>query len=412
MDQDTATEPMPQGDRLLHLDVLRGFALFGILLVNFEWFTRSTQSMLLGSARASAGPIGQFTGLLVEWLAESKFFPLFSMLFGMGFAIMMSRARAKGRPFAGVYLRRLLALAVFGLLHTGLIWAGDILFIYALIALIMLVLFRKTPTRRLWKWALAGWLIPVVLTTLSAAFFQTLPEGHELREEVTQEIAADHEALLARIEAGEHIHQFGSFRENVQQRFEDMKVILSDFAFFWIPMVLGYFLFGRWLIESGIMVRPDLHAQRLKRWQWGGLGVGLVASFIAIPLVRGGQHALPDWPLAGGLVLYIVGSIALSLAYLSVVTRNAERLQFLAPVGRMALTNYLIQSFFWITVFYGYGFGLWGQIPRAAYIPLCATFFAVQVVFSHWWMKRFAYGPMEWLWRAITYFKRPARCTA
>lgn len=393
-------------ERLLHLDVLRGFALFGILLVNFEWFNRSAQAMLLGSATNLDGA-DYWSARLIEWLAESKFFPIFSMLFGMGFALMYNRALAAGRTFFGLYVRRLLALALFGVLHIALVWSGDILFMYAGIACLMLVFFRKTPTRRLYKWAIACWLFPLLLTVASAAFFHSLPPENEVRMEVAAEMEADYRALLLRIESGEYIHQHGSFAENVRQRLHDFRIILTDFGFFWIPMVLGYFLFGRWLIESGIMAQPHEHAHRLKRWQWWGLGFGLPASLVALPMMHEAHFTIPDWPMTGGLALYLAGSIALALAYLAIITRHAHRLLFLAPVGRMALTNYLLQSVFWVTVFYGYGLGLWGRIPHALFIPLSLLFISLQVVFSRWWMRRYRYGPMEWLWRALTRLGRP-----
>ena len=389
-----------------HLDVLRGFALFGILLVNFEWFSRSTQAMLLGSEADLQG-VDMVVGRVIVWLAESKFFPLFSMLFGMGFAIMTGRARAAGRRFAGMYLRRLLALALFGLLHIAFIWSGDILLMYALVALLMVLLFRNTPTRRLYKWAIACWMLPLLFTGLSAALFHVLPEDHEIRLEAVAAMQADYAALLARIDEGERVHQHGVFRDNVGQRLRDAGVLFADFSFFWIPMVLGFFLFGRWLIESGIMENPHQHAQRLRRWAGWGMAVGLPAAFLATPLMRGAHFALPDGRLVLGLALYLAGSIGLALAYLAIVTRHADRLRFLAPVGRMALTNYLLQSLFWTTIFYGYGFGLWGNIPRAIQIPLSVLFFAGQVVLSQVWMKAHRYGPMEWLWRAVTLLRAP-----
>ena len=239
--------------------------MFGILLVNFEWFTRSTQAMLLGSATDMGGLDGLAARLIV-WLAESKFFPLFSMLFGMGFALTMGRAAAAGRPFVGMYLRRLLALAAFGLCHIAFIWSGDILLMYALIALIMLLFFRKTPTRRLYKWAIACWLLPLIVTAGFAAMFLALPEAHEVRVEAAVAMDAGYGALRLRIEEGERIHQHGGFLENVGQRLRDFGLLSREFSFFWIPMVLGYFLFGRWLIESEVMTNPALHAGRLKRW--------------------------------------------------------------------------------------------------------------------------------------------------
>ncbi len=399
-------QPIRPAIRLLHLDVLRGFALFGILLVNFEWFTRSTQAMLLGSATDMGGLDGLAARSIV-WLAESKFFPLFSMLFGMGFALMMDRAQAAGRPFVGTYVRRLLALAVFGLCHIAFVWSGDILFMYALIAFLMLLFFRKTPTRRLYKWAIACWLFPLIVTAGFAAMSSLLPEDHEVRLETVEAMQAGYEALLVRIEYGERIHQHGSFPENVGQRIRDFAVLSRELSFFWIPMVLGYFLFGRWLLESGIMMNPEQHAARLRRWQVWGLAIGLPTALVADPLLREAHHMLPDGRLVLGLMLYLGASIALSLAYLAIVTRHAERLRFLAPAGRMALTHYLLQSLFWITIFYGYGFGAWGRIPRAMQVLLTLIFFAAQVGLSHVWMKRHRYGPMEWVWRAMTHLRWP-----
>jgi uncharacterized protein len=392
--------------RLPHLDVLRGFALFGILLVNVEWFSRSTQAMLLGSSTDLQG-VDYLAGRLIAWLAESKFFPLFSMLFGMGFAIMVQRARKADRPFVGMYLRRLLALALFGLAHIAFVWSGDILLMYALVALIMLVFFRQTPPRRLYKWAIACWVIPLLFTGVSALLFAVLPEEHDIRVETLAAMQEDYQALMARIAEAERIHQEGGFGENLRQRREDMHVLFADFSFFLIPMVLGYFLFGRWLIESGIMERPDQHGPWLRRWQRWGLLLGLPAALAAMPLMHDAHLKLPDRHLVLGLLLYLIGSVGLSLAYLILITRQAGRLRFLAPVGRMALTNYLLQSLFWTTVFYGYGLGWWGQISRTLQVPLALLFFTGQILGSRWWMARHRHGPMEWLWRVLTRWPRP-----
>ncbi len=397
--------PTPSADRKLHLDVLRGFALFGILLVNFEYFSRPIVSIALADEVTPSG-VHALAAFLVQWLAEGKFYSLFSMLFGAGFALMMLRADADGGSGTGRYLKRLIGLLGFGLAHALLVWSGDVLLVYALTAFVMLLFFRRTPVRRLWKWALVLIAVPMLVMWIGLAGMTAAglaPDGGESAIADIRQAEAEIEAMAA--EAA-RINAVGSYGENVVQRVRDVEFSLSSFLF-WIPPVLGYFLLGRWLLAAGPLDRPTDHAGFFRRWRLLGLATGLPISAYAVWQLQGLGMFVPTLDLALGTTAATVGALLLTLGYLSIVVPNAQRLAFLAPAGRMALTNYLCQSLVWTLVFYGYGLGLWGQVPRAAMVLLAVVFFALQLAVSRWWLARFRFGPAEWLWRTWTYGHRP-----
>jgi len=398
-----STTLQPAHERCRHLDVLRGFALLGILLVNFEWFTRPLQAIMLGSEPGLGG-----ANLAVDWLitifGEGKFYPLFSMLFGAGFALMADRALQRSAPFWGIYMRRLLLLFLFGLIHSILVWAGDILLIYALSAFVMILLFRRTPAQRLWKWALVFLILPVALMWLGALSIMVAQTQPDVRAEVMAEFEADEKALLADVERAERIHAEGSFVENVVQRIDDTVFKLIYFLF-WATPIIGFFLIGRWLIVTGRLIRPQDHQSYFRRWRARGLIVGLICAVPATWMMHDANAMVPTTDVAIGLTLATLASVFLALGYLSLITLATERLRFLAPAGQMALTNYLLQSLIWTWLIYGYGLGLWGELPRWSHIPLSLGFFGLQIVLSRWWLARFRFGPAEWLWRSLTYWQ-------
>ena len=394
----------PSNNRLLHLDVLRGFALLGILLVNFQLFTQPVLASFLGLDAGLEG-IHRATDMAILWLAEGKFYPLFAMLFGAGFALMLERARETGRSFWPAYLRRTLALGLFGIAHIALVWVGDILLLYSLCALIAVLLFRRTPVQRLWKWGLVLIAIPMVLMWLYAASYGAAQMEPEAADKFRAGIEADREQTLEMAAAAERIHIEGSYADNVRQRIQEYANLAVYFSFQWVPMVLGFFLLGRWLVQSRRLTDIRHHESWLRRWRLWGLGLGLPVSAISTWLLYGADWMLPTTDVALGTTLLIIAGVLLPLGYLATVVLASERLAFLAPAGRMALSNYLLQSIFWTLVFYGYGLGMWQEIDRGWHIPLALVFFALQVVFSHWWLKHFRFGPAEWLWRSFTYLK-------
>jgi len=393
----------PTRRRLEHLDILRGFALLGILLVNFEWFTRPLQAIALAGDESLAG-LDFVAAQVVTTLGEGKFYPLFSILFGAGFALMLERARERDAPFWGVYLRRLAVLFVFGLAHMLLVWSGDILLVYSLSAFVMILLFRNTPARRLWKWAIFFWVLPVLLMWLGAVSIEATRGEPEIHAELMAGFEADRDEAETAVEQAARIHAEGSYAENVAQRGRDLRFLIGV-APFWIPPFIGFFLLGRWLIATGKLSRPDDNEAWLRRWRAVGLAAGLPIAAAAVWIMHGQAIMMPSLRVAAGMTLTSLASVFVPLGYLSAVTLAWRRLEFLAPAGRMALTNYLLQSLFWTWVIFGYGLGFWGEVPRAAQVPLALAFFAVQVLFSRWWLGRFRFGPAEWLWRSLTYWQ-------
>lgn len=393
----------PTRHRLEHLDVLRGFALLGILLVNFQFFTRPLQAIVLGSEAGLAG-LDLVADQLVRVLAEGKFYPLFSMLFGAGFALMLERARERSAPFWGVYLRRLIVLFLFGLAHMLLVWSGDILLVYSLTAFVMILLFRNTPVSRLWKWGIVFWFLPVVLMWMGSVSVEVTRMDPPVHARLMASFEADRAEAREAVAQAAQVHAEGSYAENVAQRVRDLKFLLTV-APFWIPPFLGFFLLGRWLLATGQLREPEEHRPWLRRWRAVGLLAGLPLAAAAAWLMYGQDMMTPSLRVAAGMTLATLASVLVPLGYLSAVTLGWRRLRFLAPAGRMALTNYLLQSLIWTWVFCGYGLGLWGEVPRAGQVPLALAFFAVQVVFSRWWLDRFWFGPAEWLWRSLTYWR-------
>lgn len=398
--------PRPPEDRLHVLDALRGFALLGILLMNIEFFNRSVHDFMSG-IDTSPGASG-WAAWIVYVFVQGKFWVLFSLLFGMGFALMQDRLEGTGRPFARLYFRRTLALMGIGLAHIVLLWPGDILLAYGITALVLMAFLQVRGMAVLITglglylgvsamWVLMGWAMGFMPESAAA--------------EMNTAMAA--EAALG--EQSDRIYATGGYLEiSLQRVTEYFTVMFQTVLMFQVPMALGVFLLGAWLLRSG---RIQNAASHLRFW-WLTLGLGVVvgALFIRVSLGVGVSFdittELGDALLATGLMG--LGNLPLSMAYLAIFvlafqTRlGALLLSVLAPAGRMALTNYLLQSLVCGLLFYGYGFGLYGQVDRWGQVQIAMVLFAAQVVLSPLWLRYFRYGPMEWLWRALTYGHRPA----
>jgi len=393
--------PTQKQERLDLLDALRGFALCGILLANLEGFTGA---YLLTPAETAAQPMTRAVLFLINWFIEGKFYALFSMLFGMGFALQIARAQQAGATFLPLWYRRMAALTVIGLTHMYLIWHGDILTLYSLLGM-LLPFFFLLPNRRLGQCVVVMLLLPLgvhllAVWTREAAFWNLLTD------------------VVANLKA-----QFGySGRTITQMRTSDsmVEVLVSNWlsalprplAYLQtgrIPQVLGQFLLGVWLART---VLPRLQfRERLPRKSWVLCGTfGLLAGFgyAWIKGATGSAFSLNATGLWQG-VIYHTGSTLLALgfagafAHLWTQPRWQQRLRHLTVLGRMALTNYIMQNVIGVLLFYGYGLALMGKVPYAT-IPLGgAVILLLQWLFCRWWLARFAQGPLEWLWRKATY---------
>jgi uncharacterized protein len=411
MEQQTVLAPLPGDERIQAMDVLRGFALLGILLMNIEGFVGPLNSALTGLDPQWTGA-DRWADALIYIFVQGKFYPLFSLLFGMGFAVMMVRANSAGRPFFGVYFRRVLALLVIGVAHALLVWSGDILTTYALVAIPLLLFFRSTPQSRLPKWGIAFYLIPIVLVLLFGMLGSVMQLQPEMAAEFNKAMAAQADMMAATLEGQRQAFGSGTYAEAVAQRSRDLGMMLS---FLWIMgfQLLGLFLLGAWFVRSGAIARPAEFPRLYTGLRWVGLPTGLAMTILSFYLVPTIDMARLDITSSVANSLFWLGGALMCLGYLAWIVRGlqsvsmAPRLTVLAPAGRMALTNYLSQSVICTLIFYGYGLGYFEQLPRAWQVPFVLVLFALQVAFSHWWLARFRFGPMEWLWRAATYLQLP-----
>lgn len=395
--------PVADAERLPVMDALRGFALLGIFLMNIEFFTRPLQFYAAGVSPAEG--LDHLLGLAIYVFVQGKFWVLFALLFGMGFALMRQRAVAAGRPFAAMYLRRTVLLGLFGGLHILFFWVGDILLAYSIAALLLLACMALRGT--------AAWVVGTLLYVAMAGFW--LLGGLMLLAMPDAAMVSVREQMAAMVEAGLRaaaVYRDGGFLEITRQRLDDFHQLFTGAVVFQIPMMLGVFLIGRWLVDTGKLADPLAHRGFFSALAVGGLllgGVGIGASLslgIRFDLIED----VAESTMATALMA--LGSLPMALAYLALFAMLAagpmrRSLALLAPAGRMALTHYLLQSVICSFIFYGYGLGLYGELERTAQVGIVLVVFAAQVAFSHWWLARFRFGPMEWLWRAGTYLQRP-----
>jgi len=405
----TSLGPVRPSKRFDIIDILRGFAIFGVLLVNMEFFNNSFYAMVIGEydIHSTLDQIGRW---IIAFFGEGKFYSTFSFLFGLGMALQLARAEEKGQRFVPFYLRRMFVLLLIGLVHAYLFWVGDILILYSVLGTVLLLFFRKRRPKTLLIWAIIFLLVPILLNVglygLTALGGMT-PEGEEMMAQVFEEqtrvmIEADAQADL--------VYAAGTFAEITQQRIEDMKYVFTTWPFMGFN-VLAMFMLGlyagkRKLYENS----PENMALWRKVWLWG-LIIGVIGNFIYVFFSEGANRSVPSTQLLISLIGQTLGAPALALFYMTSLVLLFQRevwrprLMPLSYVGRMALTNYLLQTVICTTLFYGYGFGLYGGIGITGGILLTIVIYALQIPFSKWWLSRFRFGPMEWLWRSATYMK-------
>jgi uncharacterized protein len=381
--------------RILSIDAVRGFALFGVLLVNM--FNFGAYSPEWTSA------MDQVFSTTMHSLFESKSLRLFSMLFGLGFALQLARAQVLDEGSLWFYFRRLFFLFLFGMAH-ALIYDGDILMEYAALGLI-LVLFHKAP----------DWILLVLACLLLAAF----PVGNLVHTPGEEEIAMqlEDELPLEVLRAG---HPYlGSAMDVFEENSEAIPPAIwsglhqpeSSLTIF--AMLLLGFLIGR----AGIIRDSKTDTLLLQKVFGWGLGFGVTAAMIEWWLSNYFGYAVyqvskaPEGIRLLGDVLFTYGSTALSLGYGAGIVLLAGRQEWQAALkplqnaGKMALTVYLSGTLMFTTLFYGWGFGLLYRLGPAATTGFAILFFTLQMVFCNWWLARFRFGPAEWLWRSLTYLK-------
>lgn len=529
MESSLGLGPTPASQRIEALDVVRGFALIGIVLMNVDFFNRSILAVGSGMPAGLTG-LDYAVSFFTQYFVTGKFWTIFSLLFGMGFAVMLQRAESAGRGFIRPYLRRIVALAVIASLHHIFIWGGDILLSYAIAAALLLLTlyggwkaftaallvcgaamvvpgaaehlgglasslvfsalaamylrgeklrlglplvsrvlmvvaalllvtgavlwaastgpvpvrvgllvgggvllatgwlarFRSPVESRPWRIGVATWILVFGATAIFGAATYIGERAHAAgpvpaaekkagdpkAAERVAERAKEIRERAQRIAADERAMEKGSYADALASRLKHYSTRLQREGGF-AMLLVGLFLIGVWFVRSGVMADTGAHLPLFRRLALVGIpvgvGLGLAGSLFATsfdPATNTGA-----WTLASGLLM--LGNLPASIGYASAAilmlhSRSAlSKIRVLAPFGRMALTNYIMQSVVFSLIFYGYGLGQWGM-GRAAQLGVALAVVAAQVVFSHLWLARFRYGPLEWVWRAVTYLQLPA----
>lgn len=388
-------QPVAPPERLQVIDVLRGLALFGILAANMRGFN-SPRAAYFAPELMWTGRADRIAQGFVDLFITNKFITLFSFLFGLGFAVQLSRAQAKGAAFAPFYRRRMFFLLLIGLVHAFLIWWGDILVAYALIGFVLL-LFQNRSQKTVFCWgvALIGSLLLAGLVFAVLMRFGVHPPTPP-------------KTTPAQIQQLVRLYSHGSILAILADRARDVK--MQYIAPFYFAPVCGVFLLGVYIWRRGIFQDAAGNLPLIRKaLRWGlvlGLAGNLTAGAIGLLL-----HP-PPRPTPVGFaqaIAYLVGVPALSCFYASAVVLLFQkpawqaRLLPFAAVGRMALSNYVLQSVICTMLFYSYGFGLFGKVGPALDLVLTVIVYGAQVPLSAWWLRRYQFGPLEWLWRSLSY---------
>lgn len=425
-EQTASLTPVAPPERLTAVDTLRGVAVLGILVINIPIFAYPSISLF------SPAAFGDFTGLnLVSWyfsypIFMQKFLAIFSMLFGAGLVLMFQRAEQAGVGFRSVYYRRLLWLFVIGMLHAYFLWYGDVLVSYALCGLLLYPL-RKAKPRALLIAGILVYLVavPIQVGSGSALVFvrgnaesaeKARSEGREIAELDEKWIEAWQEVQMWLAPSAEEMQKEVDIYRNGYGKMlahrAGMSLIMQTQAFIGMVLwrVLGLMLIGMALMKLGVF-----SAARSKRFYWLLVIIGYGAG---LPLVVWGMNVMMIHKFdailklgSDGLFNYL-GSVPVALGHAGVVMLLVKydvlkRLRKrLAAVGRMAFTNYLLQTVICTIIFYGYGFALFGQVERSVLLLIVFGVWVLQVAVSPIWLRSFRYGPVEWLWRTLTYRKR------
>lgn len=397
--------PVGDSERLKPVDVLRGFALLGLLPMNAPhvayhsaaFFNPTIVGPLAGGDRA--------LWLFGHLVFDLKMMTIFSMLFGAGLVMMDEAATRRGRSVTGIAYRRLGWLLLIGLAHAYLLWSGDILFTYALCGMMVYPL-RRLPPGPLAALGLCVLLPAVLIATGQSYLFQMLRDsGHEAWREIASITHPDDKTL-----ASERAAFTGSYFAWISHNARDAVFMQTQLLVTWgVWRVCGLMLLGMALFKWGVF-----SATRSRRFYAAlavlGYGLGLPAVYFGALRSEANGFEIVSLFRADWHWNYF-GSLAVALGHVAVVMlvcrAGAVRpfVDALAAVGRMALTNYLMHTVVFCVVFLGWGFGMWGRAGRAELWAFVLAVWAVQLTLSPLWLAKFRFGPAEWVWRSLTYWR-------
>lgn len=393
--------PVRSSERYAILDVLRGLALLGIALANFPEFSLySFLPVKVAGAMPTAG-IDRIVHYLQYIFIDGKFYTMFSLLFGIGFSIITNAAR-KGANGFRIFYRRMFVLLLIGFLHLMFLWSGDILMLYALLGM-LLPLFRNVSNRALLAWAFILMVIPVTVDfTVELSGFYPSASVVELQQFYCNKYGITDDNFAYWLRDAKHYDE--TFEFLIQGALVRVQEFIDGNRYF---KVMGLFLLGFCIGRNRLYAELPGLIPQLKRIARYGFIIGLPLSFIYAWSAMNGR----PWGLGAHAALYFISVFPLGFAYVAGICLcylcrpQWKGFRFFAMPGRMALTNYIGQSVFGMLLFYGIGFGLGAGVGLVYVVLIAAGVWIVEALFSGAWLHFCQFGPLEWIWRMLTYGK-------
>ncbi len=392
--------PIQAKERFVILDALRGFALLGICLANFPEFSLYTFQPAEVTVAMPSAAIDRVVRFVQYLFIDGKFYTIFSILFGIGFSIIIANAERKGANGFKIFYRRMSVLALIGFLHLMLLWSGDILLLYA-IAGMLLPLFRRLSDRMLLSVSALFIFVPVLIEwSTGMAQISLSAWASDLQWHYCAKYGVTEENFGVWLRDARSYA--GVFQFLIQGAFERMWEFLEGHR---LLKVMGLFLLGLYIGRNRIYAGLACHRKEIGRTGTISLLVGLPLSVVyAWDSVSG--HPFGDTVAS---LLYAVSVVPMGISYMAGMAwlfmkyETSGMWRYIAAPGRMALTNYIGQSLIGILLFYGIGFG-WGASVGLGTTELIACgVFVVELLCSLAWLRYFRYGPLEWIWRMLTY---------
>ncbi|MEK5204526.1 DUF418 domain-containing protein [Bacillus sp. FSL R10-2789] len=377
--------------RVEFVDAIRGFALFGILLVNitliqFGLFANEKPTYIFGKLDESANWFIQFFG-------TQNFISLFSFLFGLSIILLQKSIITKGKKFFPTYIRRISILLLLGYIHGTFVWEGDILFAYGIVGIFLMMFINRKP-KTLLIWA------SILLALIMFASYQSEPTSNTFND------------VAPYIEKEHKVHETGSYMDHINFRLTENPfdymgingifglVILSIFALIFMSPL---FLLGMYVGKKGWLFEIDKHIPAVKKiWLITGIfsfTIKILTMFVKHPILIMLQDSLTPVTMT-----FFYGSTIILLFHYKKVARL---LTYMANMGKMSVSNYLAQSIIATTIFYAYGFGLYGKIGYFFGILLTIGIYTIQLFVSTYWLQKYRMGPVEYVWRLGTYLEKP-----
>ena len=402
MTTNTGTLPIDNAARIVSLDVIRGIALLGILIMNIQSFSMPGSAYLNPTAYGDLNGANFITWLVSHLFADTKFMSIFSMLFGAGILVFCQRAEQKEANATALHYRRNFWLLIFGLVHAHFIWYGDILFPYAMCAFVVFW-FRNFSVKKLLWTSFIFLFIGSGYNLFIGFSMPYIPS--EAIDSIMQSWRPDQAHLEKEIAAyqGNVFEQF-AFR-HPEATFMQTQVFMT--MFLW--RIIGMMCLGMALFKSDILTakRPASYYRKLI----------LICLPLGLFIIGWGayeniQHEFKmQFSFFLGSQFNFWGSIFLAVSYIGLIclwlsSNSMQNLkQRLANVGKMAFTNYIFHSLVFTFIFYGHGLGLFGEVERSITLVMVVSMWIFQLWFSSFWLKRFLFGPLEWAWRCLTYWQ-------